>query len=276
MVGIEVIICLAWTLDSPPTPTVLISSTALEWTCESSTDIYKYILIVYNAILIIIGMILATLTRNVLAEYSESQLIGYASFTFAIGATVSLPLFALPGLNYSNKMVILFGATHLLGGIIIIVFCGSKILGILREHSFLPKESENAFLSDGGVDSSGGGKRSILQGKTSEVDITRLFARKRGYFTRWHSCVLLRSVALDFFLIRNMEDGKILISGTLSNSTMVDIAEEKGVDCAEYKHATGWLCYRSERVRIQAHNKEILETFHLGVNFAELNVVNSD
>jgi uncharacterized membrane protein len=84
-----------WTGLDPPTAALKedpLSENTLRYVCSSETSIWLAILIVFNGILLIPGVGLAYLTRNVPQEVNESRTVGVSIYTITLILIITIPV----------------------------------------------------------------------------------------------------------------------------------------------------------------------------------------
>lgn len=104
LVGIIMIPCvlilIAWTAFSTPTATIVHVNGEDHYVCETGGltgppggYVFFGILVGYTSIVLLFGVFLAFVTRNVPSEYSESKLVGYSVYNLMFLAAVGIPVF---------------------------------------------------------------------------------------------------------------------------------------------------------------------------------------
>ncbi|KAI8835544.1 7 transmembrane sweet-taste receptor of 3 GCPR-domain-containing protein [Chytridium lagenaria] len=202
IVAIEIMLSLIYTLLNGPKPVLIRRTGFLEWTCQSQNESFDLIMIAafvgYNALLIIGGVIIAVITRNVASDYNESQILGYTTFTFTIVTVVTIPIFAVPGLSYTIRFV-LFAC-------IIFLLTESSCSLSLKTRPVSPtslKGKDKAALKDG-------------ETKTETHLVTKLFCMPPGVASRWIECMIIRHPLQDLLLVANHERGTGIMTAKVS------------------------------------------------------------
>lgn len=95
MLLIQSFLLALWTGLDPPTATLHndpLSENTLRSVCSSKTSIYVAILIVFDGIMLVPGVFLAYLTRNVPQEVNESKTVGVSIYTITLILIITIPL----------------------------------------------------------------------------------------------------------------------------------------------------------------------------------------
>ncbi|KAJ3102405.1 Metabotropic glutamate receptor 3 [Phlyctochytrium bullatum] len=232
IVLVEVVLSLIYTFYKGPKPVLRSGQTQHEWTCQTEDSTVEMGLlgafIAYNAILVILGIIIAALTRKVHSDYNESQLLGYSTFTFAIATLVTIPLFAVPGLDYSAKFVLLAGIIFLLTGIIMAVFCGSKVQNLLKEVGVITSQMNSSLdytaVSPTVLKGNSQKESKLGEARAGSHTFLKLFCRPPGVASRWVEAGFFRIPQQDFLIVTNMENGNVLTSGKLTEFAMINVS----------------------------------------------------
>ncbi|KAJ3101431.1 hypothetical protein HDU97_001361 [Phlyctochytrium planicorne] len=258
--GVDVVLCLIYTFAYRPKLSYRIGPTRIELTCRSDDANAEVILLsvfmAYNGFLVACGVALAFMTRNVSSDYSESQILGYTTFTFCIVSVVTLPLFLLPGMDYTSRFGLVSGITFLLTAIIMFLFCGSKIVNLGRDLGYVrvTASKEYAPVLPTILRSSGTQKdddERIVSG--TQFLSTRLFFQQPGILTRWIECVFIRIPSFNLVYVTRVDSAVTILSAAITDCRMGEIGEVNGV-------WVGVLCLPGKRtLKVQSKDRKVLE-----------------
>ncbi|KAI8838964.1 7 transmembrane sweet-taste receptor of 3 GCPR-domain-containing protein, partial [Chytridium lagenaria] len=214
--GVEIFLSLIYTVVNGPKPVLIERADFLEWTCQSQSASFDRTMmaafIVYNSLLILGGVVVAFLTRNVASDYNESQVLGYTTFTFTIVTLITTPIFSVSGLSYRARFVLFAAMIFILTGIIMFLFCGSKVVSLAREFGVLAKHQQSSQYEP--VTASILKERSAQrmtpkdgETKAEAMFVTRLFCLLPGLASRWIECTIICSPTQDLLVVSNHEQG---------------------------------------------------------------------
>ena len=126
-VSVEILICLLWSTIDPPIPTIRDTIIGKVHVCYSkSSDAFLYLLIAYNAVLLVFGSALAFGTRNVFSAFNESKFIGMSIYNIFMSSII-VCVILLPDTNSLETKFIMYGA--------VVSFACLSTVGLL----FIPK-----------------------------------------------------------------------------------------------------------------------------------------
>ncbi|KAJ3105349.1 hypothetical protein HDU96_008597 [Phlyctochytrium bullatum] len=237
--SLDLLPSLLLTLIAPLKPTIVLGTTKHDWDCQSDRFFVSRSLliasIVYNGGLVCAGVLLAVATRHVHSDYNESQLLGYTTFTFAIAASITLPLFTLPALTSPAKTLLHAAAVFLLTGIVMTVFCGSKLVAVLADLGYLGLSSTNSSVDYAPVTPSDLAANAARRRESRMGDphpgthvAVRLAGRAPGPFSRWLDCVAVRIPDLDALVITRTDTAAVLFAARASACRVVEVVKRDG------------------------------------------------
>ncbi|KAJ3101430.1 hypothetical protein HDU97_001360 [Phlyctochytrium planicorne] len=270
IVGIDIALCLIYTFAYRPKPTYRMGPTKMELTCRSDNFYAEVILIsvfiAYNGALVLCGVALAILTRNVSSDYSESQVLGYTTFTFFVVSIVTLPLFLLPNMDYVSRFGLIGGITLVLTAIIVFLFCGTKIIYLARDLGVFERifgrnaSNEVNSLVPAAFQETDGEKRKDDDENIhehSQLFSTTLFCLQPGIFSRWKMCRLVRIPVYSLLYISSLESSSTIFSADIQHCSVDRIVRGRDED------REIWFAVLAgpgrQSIKIQAKNRKVLE-----------------
>ncbi|KAL7747935.1 hypothetical protein RI367_006683 [Sorochytrium milnesiophthora] len=138
VVVVEAIIIGAWAGVDTPSHQVYRNTVSTYGACASANpsnqSAFQTILIVYNGLMLVAGLVLAVKSRNLTAEYAESKYIGLSCYQVTLCAVLGLAAGNTPSMDISFRNAIV-GVTILIGfaGTIFVMF-GQRLLQVVREQ----------------------------------------------------------------------------------------------------------------------------------------------
>ncbi|ORZ36637.1 7 transmembrane sweet-taste receptor of 3 GCPR-domain-containing protein [Catenaria anguillulae PL171] len=131
IVAVNLLICIIWAGVDPPKPKELfIAEGRTNMVCmgQGADAAISAVLIAYNVILIVCGVALGFLTRNIQARFNESKSIGLAMYNLTALAAIGLPLLYATGSDLNLTFSVL-GVLIIIGSFLLKASCSAPKSG---------------------------------------------------------------------------------------------------------------------------------------------------
>lgn len=107
------IIVIAWIVVDAPKPLQTnspLSVLDVFWTCRSTNpDIQTsmvYVLIIYNALILLANLVMAIRSRNIKSDYNETKAIGMSVYTVTFVSIISVPVIFSQSIDFSTRFLV--------------------------------------------------------------------------------------------------------------------------------------------------------------------------
>ncbi|KAL7749282.1 hypothetical protein RI367_005434 [Sorochytrium milnesiophthora] len=153
VVLVEIAIVAAWAGVDAPSHQLFRNAISTYGVCASANPthqaIFQSLLIVYNGLLLVGGLVLAVKSRGLTAEFAESKYIGLSCYQITLCALLGLAVASTPSMDISFRNAIV-GFAILVGfsGTIFVMF-GQRLLQVIREK----RDNDAEQLKSGPINS---------------------------------------------------------------------------------------------------------------------------
>ncbi|KAJ3343085.1 hypothetical protein HDU91_000450, partial [Kappamyces sp. JEL0680] len=148
-----VLICIIWNGLSPVAPAhVATSSTSWYWTCASARSVVGSgsvaALLVWNAILLVMNLVLAVKSSSITSTYNESKLIGLAVYNTCVALVFVLAILLSTGLSFSLKHYVkIIGVSYILGFNLVTGFILKVVFAYQNPSTGNTRRDQNSSVS---------------------------------------------------------------------------------------------------------------------------------
>ncbi|KAJ3144764.1 hypothetical protein HDU86_001499, partial [Geranomyces michiganensis] len=248
LTGVTLVILIAWTVSNPPLPYLIQSGTRNYYVCLSPSpghEIFLGLLLGWNGILILAGLGIAYLTRNISSVFAESKNIALSIYNILVASIIALGAGFLAGdaVDFNFKLLlvsicILIGSLAAPG-----ILFGKRIWDTILAKGTNKPDEENGSGETGQAQTlmhaaGGAARKKSIQGTAIEfekafvIEIPGCAVLQSGFIAAWNRknvfFVNAGKRSLVWFVDANMGGESGVINADAANALQIDLSNYSG------------------------------------------------